>query len=126
MHRTLLDLHATISIQNRSPDASHSQGRSAQPDRLAYEWLHTLPRRYASSRLRFPAFNDVVHQSQQLTSSFRVGCVTDGLDDGRVEASGTPSGFGGFEQVIHGSVFSVRPVMAPQVVPQILDWIQLR
>ena len=64
--------------------------------------------------------------SKQLTARFRVGCVTDGLDDCRVEASGTPDGFGGFEQVIQGGVFSVRPVMAPQGVPQILDWIQLR
>lgn len=56
----------------------------------------------------------------------RLRCDSPGMTAG--SASGTPGGFGGVEQVIHGGVFSVRPVpvMAPQGVPQILDWIQLR
>lgn len=64
-----------------------------------------------------------LYRPQQLTLRFRLGCVTDGSDDGRVETSGTTGGFGGYERVIHGGVFSVGQVMAPQVVPQILDWI---
>lgn len=52
--------------------------------------------------------------------------MADGADDGGIEAGGSPGDFRGIEQVVDCGVPAVRPVMAPQVMPKILDRIQFR
>ena len=61
-----------------------------------------------------------------LIARFRVRRSADGADRLWGQACRSPGGFGGVEQVIHRGILSIRPVMAPQVVPQIRDRVQLR
>ncbi len=67
-----------------------------------------------------------LNQSQHLTAWFQVGSVADSADDGGVQAGESTGGFRDVEWVIQRGIHAVRPVMTPQVMPEILDRIPFR